>query len=388
MIFVKSMTKKSAKHCLHPKLCNSFIFAFVAITPKVSKSLASTKMSVTFEIVKHSNDKHFVYLVDEKQLFCVLKSGKKATTYRCRNRKSNCKCTIKIRNGTCTYVKSGIPHNHDNDGERDYRIMSALNNIEDEHDKAASEGKKLTARDLFNKANIRNVKFNANKRRMRRRVQKARKNFAGSDGENLLEGLSTLNDNPSTSEGINSNSIDQESENLPETVNETEKTTVLSDILIEPSTSTEITSNESIDLQNSCVVDQIEKLPIVLDEVMQSTDGTPININNKNLTRGNARINKTVASTGKLKIFKKYQPEIKLRNVNICINCNFSKAEMFFLPCKHGFCICCASNRAFRFERYLLNDIGLTKKEAKTISIACYKCNSHVKETCKMFIST
>lgn len=255
MIFVKSVTKELARQCLHPKLCNSFISALVAITSKFHNPFASTKMSLAFKIVKHGDNKHFVYVVDEKQLFGVLKPGKKATTYRCRNRKSNCKCTIKIKNGICTYGKNNIPHNHENNGEHDYLIVSAFNNIENEHDKAVREGKKLTARDLFNKAKINHINFNENKRRVRRRVQKARKNIECRESGILPEAQST--------------SINTVEENI-ETANETENITVLKDILVEPSTSIEINRNESMDLQNLCLINQIENLPIVFDEIMQS----------------------------------------------------------------------------------------------------------------------
>lgn len=220
------------------------------------------------------------------------------------------------------------------------------------------------------------VNFDLNKRRLRRKLQKTKEK---TESENLPVTPSTLNSAPSTSEG--NSLIPINGENI-ETANESENIPIS---IVEPSTSIGITSNESFDLQNLCPINRIEKSPIT--EVMQSEYETLNNIESQKETVGIPTNNKTVVFPSKLKIYKKYQPLIKIRNVKICIRCKISKADMFFLPCKHGFCNDCASNCTKKFEKFLLKDIGLTKKEAKTISAACFKCALHIKETCRVFES-
>lgn len=309
--------------------------------------------SLNFKSIGHKVGT-FIYLTDEKQLFGIKKAGKKATTYRCVRR--SCKYGIKVSiNGKkCTRVKENISHNHADNAEIQYLDLiarsEAVKQREVNYHKEQNNVVKNTNSVINTEIDIIIVEESENE------VEISSKNIPG----------------PSHKLAETSNN-DKENQKPKHNIVKNPRIKIINNTLIKKG-SNEISSDHTkqvqVELKKVTVENLFEEIGPTFDYIVE-----------------NLPMDRTALFPPGLATFR-YQPLVKLGKIDICNGCGGSSIDIFFLPCKHKFCVNCANKHKVDFETYLIEDLGLTEKEARTISAACSKCGSHIVKTCKVFTST
>lgn len=73
----------------------------------------------------------FLYVHEEKQLYMHAADVKDGQSFRCVNRKGNCKARVlvNVEKNTCEKTSKSVPHNHDDSCEERYKKLKALEEI-------------------------------------------------------------------------------------------------------------------------------------------------------------------------------------------------------------------------------------------------------------------
>lgn len=316
--------------------------------------------ALKFETVKHKKGT-FIYIINEKQLYGVKKAGKKATAYRCTTRSCNSRIKISKDGKTCTRIKESRLHNHANNAEIKYLELKARIGLENDEINSIKNAVEVYAHDL---PKI-NIAENSSK------IDKS--DSPNMESENNIQVLIDTNDINNSANIINKEQV----------INCEEKNVKTDTILPVSDLNKELPS-----ISSSVFTPTLLANNDIVKNTMNISSNAAIEKDSNMMCLETVEPTlycKTVAFPNKLKIYKKYQPSIEMREIKICDKCSSPGIKILFLPCKHKFCIGCAHKSTKKFQKYLINDLGLSKKAAATISSACFKCKLHIREKCKIF---